>query len=134
MPAQAKIELSGPFFVRDPRKTVRANIRLMLDGLSDELGEAVKGDIVSHQGAMPNWTGWTLDHTYGYTTSPRTGKHWELWAAVATVSAGMDKKQAIRTKAAAATIEARWHPFRRGKSAVYRARALISANLTKGLE
>ena len=56
------------------------------------------------------------------------------WAAVGAVTSGMSAKDAIRTKAAAATIERRWGPYRRAKSAVYRSRALISADLTKGLE
>jgi hypothetical protein len=43
----------------------------------------------------------------------------------------MDRADAIRTKAAAASIERRWHPFRRVAAAGRRA---AKANLTKGLE
>lgn len=129
-----KIELSGHFFERNPGKTLYKNIGDMLQGLSGEMERLVADDIRSHEGSMPYWTGWSADHVKGYTTSPTTGKHWTLWAAVGSVTAGMDRKQAIRTKASAATIERRWHPYRRVKSAVYRARAVISADLTKGLE
>lgn len=130
---QSKVELIGPFFTHDPGKTLYANIGVMLAGLSDEMESTVRGDITSHAGDMPRWTSHTADHVSGYTTSPVTGKHWALWAAVGVPTTGMDRKQAIRTKAAAAGIERRWHPFRRVKSAVYRARALISADLAKGL-
>jgi hypothetical protein len=129
-----KIELSGNFFARDPGRTLYTNIGHMLEGLSHELESVVRDDIQAHASAMPGYSGWSRDHVHGYTTSPTTGKHWAVWAAVGSVTAGMDRRLAIRTKAAAATIEARWHPYRRVKSAVYRSRALISADLAKGLE
>jgi hypothetical protein len=46
----------------------------------------------------------------------------------------MDAAQAKRTMAAAASVERRFHPFRNVKSGVYRARAVLTANLTKGIE
>ena len=76
---------------------------------------------------------WTADSIVGRTES-NSGKRWGTWAVVSANTAGMSKADAIRTKAAAATIERRWHPFRQVKSAVYRARPLIRANLTEGLE
>lgn len=127
------VELSGPFFTRDPGKTLYANIGEMLTELGEELQEGVRSDIAGHEGDMPYWTGWSEDHVLGYTTSRLTGKHWATWAAVGSVTAGMDRDKAIRTKAAAASIERRFHPFRRAKSAVYHARAILSADLAKGL-
>jgi hypothetical protein len=129
-----KIELSGNFFTHDPGKTLYANIGDMLDKLASEMEAEVAGDIAAHESQMPAYTGWSTAHVRGYTTSPRTGKHWALWAAVASVTQGMSRKDAIRTKAAAATIERRWHPYRRVKSAVYGSRALISADLAKNLD
>ena len=129
-----KVELSGNFFTHDPGKTLYANIGLMLDGLASEMEAEVQADIASHAGEMPAYTGWSTSHAVGYRTSPKTGKHWALWAAVGSVTAGMDRKDAIRTKAAAASIERRWHPYRRVKSAVYRSRSVISADLARGLE
>lgn len=133
MIVQTKVELSGNFFTHQPGRTLYRNIGDMLDALSAEMEGIVRGEVLSHAGDMPRWTGWTAGHVSGYTTSPVTGKHWALWAAVGVPTTGMDRKQAIRTKAAAASIERRWHPFRRVKSAVYRSRALISADLAKGL-
>ena len=134
MPEKVTVTLEGNFFTHDPGKTLYKNIGDMLDALSGDMETAVRGVIEGHAGSMPYYTGWTRDHTFGYTTSPRTGKHWALWAAVATVTQGMSRADAIRTKAAASGIEARWHPFRAVKSAVYRSRALISADLAKNLE
>lgn len=127
------VTLEGDFFRHDPGKTLRMNIRDMLDELSDWMETEVSGDIASNAGSMPNYTGWTHDHVVGRTES-LSGKRWGLWAVVSANTAGMSKNDAIRTRAAAAGIERRWHPFRRVKSGVYRARPLITANLTKGLE
>lgn len=127
-----RIQLSGDFFKNDPAVTVQENIGTMLNALAVEMQGAVRSDIASHR--MPHSTGWSVAHTLGYTTSPNTGKHWRAWAAVGAVTAGMSRKDAIRTKAAAASIERRWHPYRRVRSAIYRARAVLSANLTKGIE
>ena len=130
----SEVEVSGPFFTRDPRKTFYANLRDMLDKLAAEMETQVKAEISGHEAAMPYWTGYSRDHVVGYTTSKETGKRWSTWAAVGSVTAGMDKKEAIRTKASAATIEARFHPYRNVKRNVYRMRALLTADLTKGLE
>lgn len=129
-----KVTLEGPFFTKDPGKTFYANLGDMLDKLAGEMEDQVRAQIGQHEGAMPFWTGWSRDHAIGYTTSAQTGKHWATWAAVGEVTAGMDAKHAIRTKAAAASIERRFHPYRNVKSGVYRARALITADLTRGLE
>lgn len=129
---QAKIELSGNFFTHDPSKTLYRNIGDMLEGLSSELEASVSGAIRGYP--MTQSIGWTADHVKGYVTSPVTGKHWALWAAVGLPTTGMDRATAIRTKAAGASIERRFHPFRQAKSAVYRSRSLISADLARGLE
>ena len=129
---QAKVELSGNFFRRDPGKTLYANIGDMLERLASDLESQVAGAIRGYP--LPQSIGWTADHVKGYTTSPRTGKHWALWAAVGLPTTGMDRTVAIRTKAAGASVERRFHPFRQAKSAVYRSRSLISADLAKGLD
>ena len=130
----SKVQLEGDFFKRDPGKTFRANVRDMLDKLAEWMEAEVRSEIAGKAGSMPRYTGWSHDHTLGYTTSGKTGKRWGTWAAVGAVTAGMDKKDAIRTKAAAATIEKRFHPYRRVKSGIYRSRPIIQANLARGLE
>ncbi len=128
-----KVTLAGPFFTKDPGKTLRANVKDMNDQLAEWMEGEVRGLIESAAGSMPFYTGWSRDHTIGRTSS-LGGKRWGTWAVVSANTAGMDAKDAIRTKAAAATIERRFHPYRRVKSGVYRSRALLTADLTKGLD
>lgn len=130
----AKVTLDGNFFRRDPGKTLRANVRDMLDALAAEMEKEVKGIIGGAAGAMPRYTGWSYQHTRGYTTSGVTGRRWQTWAAVSAYTADLSKVPAIRTKAAAATIEKRFHPYRRVRGGVYRLRPVLTANLTRGLE
>lgn len=133
-----KVELTtkwtteGPFFTRDPRKTIRANIGDFLDEAAAAMQSDVRQVIASASGSMPGYTGWSLDRTIGRRRSYRTGKVWQLWAVVSANTDGLDRRAAIRTKAAAATIERRWHPYRRSTSAARK--ALRSLDLTRGLE
>lgn len=127
------VELSGPFFRRDPGKTIRANVRDLMGELADSMDEDVSSGIAAAAGSMANYTGWSLGHTVGRAHS-NSGKRWGTWARVSAYTDGMSRADAIRTKAAAASIERRWHPYRKAKSNVYRARALLTADLTKGLE
>ena len=140
-----RIDLEGNFFKRDPGKTLRANVRDMLDKVAAWMESEVKTEIGAQAGNMPFYTGYSREHVEGYTTSKKTGKRWGTWAAVASVTAGMDAEQAIRTKARVAGrqkgnhgttpgIERRFHPYRNVKAGVYRSRPILSADLTKGLE
>lgn len=124
-------EVSGPFFTRDVRKTVRGNIHDMLERAAEAMQAEVRGEIASHAGQMPRYSGWSWAHTLGYTVSPYKGTHWALWAAVNAVTAGMDRETAIRTKAAAAGIERRWHPYRSVRRVARRVMATM--DFTKGL-
>ncbi len=128
----ARVTLDGAFFTRDPGKTLRANVRDMLEGLAAEMEREVKGIIAGAAGSMPGYTGWSYEHTIGRVES-YSGKQWGTWAVVSANTEGMSKADAIRTKAAAATIERRFHPYRRVKGGVYRLRPVLQANLTKGM-
>ena len=156
--ATLKVELFGPFFEHDPGKTLSHNVMDMLDKLAAEMEREVKRQIAGHAGEMPRYTGWSHDHTVGYTSNRTTGKRWRTFAAVGTVTAGLSTKDAIRTKAAVAGrrksrgigtsksgraygpdgttkgIEGRFHPYRSVKSGLYRSRALLTADLAKGLD
>ena len=133
MGVTTKITLDGNFFRRNPGKTFRQNVKDMLDELASWMESEVRGGIEGHAGSMPNYTGWSADRVRGRTESI-VGKRWGTWAVVSSNTAGMSARDAIRTKAAAAGIERRWHPYRQVKSAVYRARPIIAADLTKGLD
>ena len=106
----------------------------MLDKLAEWMEEAARAGVAAGAGSMPGYTGYTRAHIKGYTISGKTGKKWKSWAAVGLPTEGMDKAQAIRTKAAGAIIEHRFHPFRRVKSGIYASRPIIQANLSRGLE
>lgn len=133
MAVQTKVTLEGNFFRRDPGRTLRQNVREMNDKLAAWMEAEVREQVEAHASSMPFYTGWTARHVHGRNESVR-GRQWDTWAVVSMFTTGMSASDAIRTQAAAATIESRWHPFRRVKSGVYRARPLITANLTKGLE
>jgi hypothetical protein len=136
IPVTYKIDLSGPFFTRDPGKTVRANIRDMLDALADEAQAGVRSQIEAQRGSMTRYSGWTTKHTIARTRSElaRGGRRWGLHMVVSANTDGMSRADAIRTKAAAVSIERRWHPYRRIASALRRARAFFTADITKGLQ
>lgn len=128
-----RIDFSGPFFTRDPRQTIKGNIRDMMDRLAEEGERDVQQQIQGRAGSMPNYTGWTRDRVRGRTSS-LSGKRWAVTAVVSMNTSGMGARDAIRTQAAAASIERRFHPFRRTTSAMRRSRAVMAANLVRGLE
>lgn len=132
-PVTTRVDFSGPFFTRDPGKTLRGNVRDLMEALAAEMESDVRAQITGHAGDMPYSTGWTYQHTIGRTES-YNGKRWAATAVVSANTAGMSAEDAIRTKAAAATIERRWHPYRKTARSVRSSRALLRANLTEGLE
>lgn len=127
---QLQITLEGPFFDRDPRKTLRRNMRELMAAVAKEAAISIRTDIRGRP--MPYSTGHTVGNIVGRTKSV-TGKPWQVSAVISANTQDMSRKEAIRTKAAAASIERRWRPFRRTASAIRRSRAVLSANLTKGL-
>lgn len=131
---QTKVELDGPFFTRDVRKTVRQNIADFEETLA-EYGEAkARAALEGKRGSMPRWTGWSHERIVGRTRSEmrRGGKAWQVTAVVSANTDGMSKADAIRTKAAASRYEARFGIFRRTTFAI-RAK-MRSVNLTKSIE
>lgn len=120
-----EVDLTGPFFQRDPRKTVRGNIRQMLEGVAEEGERTVKS-------ASPVLTGAFRAGVKGRVRS-LGGKRWELTAVVSQTHvypwSGGGSKQYRGGKA-----EARYQPFKRTANALRRSRAVLAANLTEGLE
>jgi hypothetical protein len=82
---------------------------------------------------MPRSTGRSARQVRGRVQS-LAGRRWQVTAVVSSDTSGMTRAEAISTKAAGASIERRWHPYRRHASAIRRSRAVLSANLTKGLD
>jgi hypothetical protein len=130
---RVRVELDGNFFRRDPRKTVKGNIRKMMEAMAPEAERLVQNQISGRAGSMPYYTGRTHDNIVGRAESV-SGKPWAATMVVSANTSGMSRGDAIRIKAAASGIERRWHPFRRVASALRRSRAVLAANLTEGLE
>ena len=127
-----RVDFKGPFFIRDPSKTFRANVRDFMDAVAAEGERDVRQQIEARRGSMKHYTGHTAEHVRGRTKS-LAGKRWAVTAVVGMDTSGMDRKQAIRTQDAAASVESRFHPLRRTTAAIKRGRAAQMANLTKGL-
>lgn len=134
MPLSAKLEYSGPFFEKDPGKTARQNVMDFLDRLAEYGAGRVQMAIAGKRGSMPYSTGHTRDRIVGRTRAElaRGGKRWTSTAVVSANTDGMSRKEAIRTLAAASSIEGRWRPF---KSTTYAMAAKArTVDLTKNLE
>lgn len=104
-----------------------------MDDLAAEGERAVKAQMAAKAGQMPHYTGHTAAAVRGRTKS-LANKRWLVSAVISTDTSGMDRKEAIRTKAAAAQMEGRFHMFRLTAGAMRRSRKVLAANLTKGME
>ena len=119
------VNLSGPFFQRDPGKTLYANIGRMLEGLAEEGERLVKS-------RYPVFTGAGQRGVVGRTRS-LTGKRWAVSAVVSQThvypwtNGGSKQYRGGKT-------EARVHMFRDTARALRQSRAVLTANLTAGLE
>lgn len=119
------IRFEGGFFEKDPAATVRQNIRSMLAALVKEGAE----DVRDH---YPVETGAGRAGVVGRVAS-QTGKPWFLHGVISETHpyhwAGGGAKRYLGGKS-----EAKYHMFRRTASRVRAMRAVISADLAKGLE
>jgi len=120
-----QIDLSGPLFKADPKKTLRENMRRMLQGLAEEGEEAVR------QG-WPVLTGAGREGTKGRVAS-LSGKPWQLTAVISAQHV-YDWPNGGAKQYRGGKAEARRHMFSRAAGALRRARAVLAADLTKGLE
>lgn len=130
------ISLEGPFFEKDPVKTFRQNVRVLMDNTA-ELGEAdVKAKLRQGEPRRLPMRGIQPERISGHVigrTSNLAGKRWAVSAVVSVNKSGSSKRQGTTLMAAAATIERRDHVFRRTTARLRRARKLNQAELLKGL-
>lgn len=122
-----KVTLDGRVF-RDPSGVIGKNIEAMLEDVSSEMEREVKRQIRQRAGSMRFYTGATTGSIRGRVESVR-GRKWHRHAVVSAYTGDQERRGAIRTKAAAATIEARWHPFKKVGAASRR----ILRDMAKGL-
>jgi hypothetical protein len=133
----SRIDMSGPFFTNDPRKTFRQNARVLLDRLQEE-GEAdVKqqmrggegGRAPISQGVSPSRVS---GHVVGRVVS-LTGRPWQATAVVSINNYGFSKAQGIALMAAAANVERETHAFRRTTNRLRRSRKVNASELLRGI-
>lgn len=130
------IDTSGPFFTKDPAKTFRQNIRVLMDQYAALGEEDVKAQLKQGESRRRPMHGITpvrvSGHVVGRTKNLR-GKRWAVTAVVSVNNSGFSKAQGKTLMAAAATIERREHTFRRTSARLRRARKLNQAELLKGV-
>lgn len=127
-----RIDFSGPFFEGDPAKTFRANIRDFMDVVVEKGEEDVRRQIEHNRDRMPHYTGHTAARVRGRTKN-LAGRRWATTGVVSMDTREMSRTEAIRTQAAASSIEGRFHPFRRTTAAIKRGRKVAMERLLKGL-
>jgi hypothetical protein len=119
------VDLSGPFFQRDPARTMWQNVRKMMAGVAEEGERVVRAN-------YPVLTGFGQAGVVGRVRS-LSGRPWAATAVVSQTRAypwhGGGPKQYRGGKS-----EARHHMFRAAYRDLQHARAVLGANLTQGLE
>lgn len=134
MTYKTTIKKDGPFFQGDPAKKFQANVEAMMKGYA-EAGEAdVIGQLRSGEGGraeVSHGVGRVSDYVHGRVAS-LNGKHWHRTAVVSVNNHGLSREQGIALMAAAASLEARFHAFRKAKARLGRAKA-ANIDLLKGL-
>lgn len=122
---EARGTFSGPFFVRDPGKTLYANLRRMLEAIAQEGETAV-------QARYPVYTGAGQAGVRGRAES-LSGKRWATSAVISQThvypwpAAGARQYRGGKT-------EATHHMFRDVARGLRSSRAVLAANLTAGIE
>jgi hypothetical protein len=131
--SQARITFSGPLFSADADKTLRQNIRRMMQGIADEGAEVAKARSPRRSGAF-------IDGIEGRTQGVR-GNKWALTAVVSQTHVYPWHNKGARGFSGRAQaeyrggkVEQRYRIFRAVTSQLRAARAVMAANLTKGLE
>lgn len=119
------VDLTGPFFQRDPGKTLYQNIGKMLEGVAAEGERAVRSVYPVHSGAG---RAGVVGRVHSL-----SGKRWVLHAVISQThvypwpGGGMKQYRGGKT-------EARHHMFRNTASALRRSRAVVTANFTAGMD
>lgn len=157
--SQARISFSGPFFSADANKTLRQNIRRMMQGIADEGAEVAKsrspvvsgafrdGIVGRTQGVRGNKWALTavISQTHVYPWRTRGGRAFGVEQS-GTYKIGKRKGQTwtrsdsdvlermSKADYRGGKVEARYRIFRSVTYQLRAARAVMAENLTKGLE
>jgi hypothetical protein len=120
------IVLSGPFFEKDPAKTLSQNVQTMLEAVAQEGESDVKAQAAGHQR-----TGAFYNGIEGRVRSV-SGKHW-LRTAVVSETHVYPWPNGGAKQYRGGKLEAHYHMFRTTASRLRRSRAVNQAELTKGM-
>lgn len=164
--SQASIEMTGPLFMPDADKTLRQNIRRMLQGLTDEGVSMVRASVAGHRRTGDFEAGVTgrvrsLRGAPWWLTAVISQQHVEPWNVRGSRSFGVQQSGVRRMRGSRKSapvmhawslsdaqvldrmanaayrggkLEAKTHAFRGAASRMRASRAVLAANLTKGLE
>lgn len=127
----SEVELVGPFFKVDPRKTFRANARVMLTAIAEEGEKAVKTRSPYYTGAKGDPNAHIRDFIRGRVKSLR-GKPWALTAVVSSLF-HLYNTQNGRHYGYGRKLERQTRFFRRGVSSIRKQRR-EAENLLRGLQ
>ena len=141
-PVSLTIDLEGPFFRADVKKTVRQNIRDAMD----EVAKAGEREVKARLTAGGREGFHTIPFVRGRTVSVRPpGRRWATHARISVMTDGMERAEAIRTLAIAAGrhnpfpygttkgAEGRTHAFARTKAMLRQLIVRAAGDLAKGL-
>lgn len=135
-PASASTNFSGPFFTRDPEKTITENVHKMMLAIAEEGATAARTsmrqgegqrDLVRELGVRAS------DYVVGRVKS-RAGTPWLRAAVVQVLNEGLSAGEGRSLMAAASAVEGETHTFRNIARQLRSARAVLRANLTEGIE
>ncbi len=100
------VDLSGPFFTRDPGLTLIMNVAKMMQGVAEEGASSARAALQQGEGARATITELhdrLSDHVVGrvYGRPSRGGRKWHLWAKIQIYNEGLTAAQGISLMAAA---------------------------------
>jgi hypothetical protein len=134
--ATVTADFTGPFFQKDPEKTILQNVSKMMKGVAEEGAAAAREGLLTGSGgrAPVGLLGDRVaDHVIGRTES-RAGRLWTAAAVVQVLNEGFSAKEGTSLMAAASIVESRTKAISRVTRQLRAARAVLRANLTEGLE
>lgn len=138
---QSMIDVSGPFFTRDPELTFRQNVRVLMAAIASEGAEDVRQQLRQGESGRAEISARTAfgsmgrvsHHIVGRVHNLR-GRPWAVTAVVSVNNSRWTKQQGIALMAAASELEGRLHAFRKTTNRLRRGRAVNRAELLKGLK
>ena len=128
---KVEVELSGPFFTRDPRKTFRGNARVLLTAIAEEGEKATKARAPYYTGAGGDPDAHIRDYIQGRMKS-LTGKPWVLTSVVSSLFHRYNTYNG-RHYGYGQRLERKTRFFRRGIATIRKQRR-EATQLLKGLE